>query len=252
MTLLRPTRRSTASHQRGDGRAYRAGSRVRSLSAGSDRGAWAGRGGLMLILDAGAFIAAERGNKSVAALVKRERQHGRAPLTNGSVVAQVWRGGTRQGTGPALAKLLAGSVESRSRLMILGRARWTTCSLPRRAPGRSRRLRDLPRSKDERAPTSLQATRPICWTCPSVWRDTCELIPGLRTEPTARPLAAAFRAGQLTRSPSRDEEAVVGEVVAAVDRGAVLAADHAQRRADPAGFRVVVRPGGGLAGSQVP
>ena len=32
----------------------------------------------------------------------------------------------------------------------------------------------------------------------------------------------------------RDQEAVVGEVVAAVDRGPVLAADHAQRGADPA------------------
>src|SRR6202043_3865118 len=47
----------------------------------------------MLILDAGAFIAAERGSKSVAALIKREREHGRVPLSNGAVVAQVWRGG---------------------------------------------------------------------------------------------------------------------------------------------------------------
>ena len=47
----------------------------------------------MLILDAGAFLAAERGDDDVAALVKRERKHGRVPLTNGGVVAQVWRGG---------------------------------------------------------------------------------------------------------------------------------------------------------------
>jgi hypothetical protein len=47
----------------------------------------------MLILDAGAFIAAESGNDDVAALVKRERKHGRVPLTNGGVIAQVWRGG---------------------------------------------------------------------------------------------------------------------------------------------------------------
>jgi hypothetical protein len=62
----------------------------------------------MLILDAGAFIAAERGSRSVAALVKRERAHGRVPLSNGAVVAQVWRGGT--GRQAPVAKLLA-SVE---------------------------------------------------------------------------------------------------------------------------------------------
>jgi hypothetical protein len=61
---------------------------------------------MMLILDAGAFIAAERGSKSIAALVKRERERGRAPLTNGSVVAQVWRGG--HGKQAPVAKLLAG------------------------------------------------------------------------------------------------------------------------------------------------
>jgi hypothetical protein len=62
----------------------------------------------MLILDAGAFIAVERGSKSVAALVKRERNQGRAPLTNGGVVAQVWRGGN--GRQAPVAKLMA-SVE---------------------------------------------------------------------------------------------------------------------------------------------
>ena len=59
----------------------------------------------MLILDAGAFIAAERGDREVVARVKRERRLGQAPLTNGSVVAQVWRGGT--GRQVPLAKLLA-------------------------------------------------------------------------------------------------------------------------------------------------
>src|ERR1700685_3651525 len=60
----------------------------------------------MLILDARAFIAAERGDDNVAALVKREREHERVPLTNGGVVAQVWRGGSgRQGP---VARLLAG------------------------------------------------------------------------------------------------------------------------------------------------
>jgi hypothetical protein len=59
----------------------------------------------MLILDAGAFIAAERGDDNVAALVKRERKHGRVPLTNGGVVAQVWRGGN--GKQVPIGRLLA-------------------------------------------------------------------------------------------------------------------------------------------------
>jgi hypothetical protein len=59
----------------------------------------------MLILDAGAFVAAERGNDDVAALVKRERKHGRVPLTNGGVIAQVWRGGN--GRQVPVARLLA-------------------------------------------------------------------------------------------------------------------------------------------------
>jgi hypothetical protein len=60
---------------------------------------------MMLVLDAGAFIAAERGNRDVVAWVKRERKFGRSPLTNGSVVAQVWRGGS--GKQVPVAKLLA-------------------------------------------------------------------------------------------------------------------------------------------------
>ena len=59
----------------------------------------------MLVLDAGAFIAAERGSKDVVALVKRERKRGRVPITNGSVVAQVWRGGA--GRQVTVARLLA-------------------------------------------------------------------------------------------------------------------------------------------------
>jgi len=48
----------------------------------------------MLVLDAGAFIAAERGTGDVAALIKNEFTSGRVPLTNGAVIAQIWRGGT--------------------------------------------------------------------------------------------------------------------------------------------------------------
>jgi len=59
----------------------------------------------MLILDAGAFIAAERSDREVVARVKRESRLGRVPLTNGSVVAQVWRGGN--GKQVPVARLLA-------------------------------------------------------------------------------------------------------------------------------------------------
>ena len=61
----------------------------------------------MLILDAGAFVAAERGDRDVVALVKRERLAGRPPVTNGGVVAQVWRGG--RGRQVPVARLLAGT-----------------------------------------------------------------------------------------------------------------------------------------------
>jgi hypothetical protein len=60
----------------------------------------------MLVLDAGAFVAVERGDRDVVALVKRERLSGRAPVTNGGVVGQVWRGG--RGKQVPLARLLAG------------------------------------------------------------------------------------------------------------------------------------------------
>ncbi len=61
----------------------------------------------MLVLDAGAFLAAERGDRDVVALVKRERLAGRPPVTSGGVVAQVWRGG--QGRQAGVARLLAGT-----------------------------------------------------------------------------------------------------------------------------------------------
>ena len=58
------------------------------------------------MLDAGAFVAVERGDRGVVALIKRERLAGRAPLSHGGVVAQVWRGGT--GRQAPVARLLAG------------------------------------------------------------------------------------------------------------------------------------------------
>jgi hypothetical protein len=59
-----------------------------------------------VVLDAGAFVAVERGDRDVIAIVKRERLAERAPLTSGGVVGQVWRGG--HGRQAVLARLLAG------------------------------------------------------------------------------------------------------------------------------------------------
>jgi hypothetical protein len=61
---------------------------------------------MSLLLDAGAFLAVEQGDRDVVALVKRERLAQRAPLSHGGVVAQVWRGGP--GRQADLARLLAG------------------------------------------------------------------------------------------------------------------------------------------------
>lgn len=61
---------------------------------------------MSIVFDAGALLAIERGDRDIAALIKRERQEGRAPLTHGGVVGQVWRGG--QGRQANLARLLPG------------------------------------------------------------------------------------------------------------------------------------------------
>ncbi len=61
---------------------------------------------MSLLLDAGAFVAVERGDRDIVALVKRERLASRSPITHGGVVAQVWRGGA--GGQAEVARLLAG------------------------------------------------------------------------------------------------------------------------------------------------
>jgi hypothetical protein len=60
----------------------------------------------MLVLDAGAFAAVERGSRDVVALIKRERLARRSPVTSG-VVAQLWRNGS--GRQVPVARLLAGT-----------------------------------------------------------------------------------------------------------------------------------------------
>jgi hypothetical protein len=51
---------------------------------------------LKLVLDAGAFIAFERGDRMIAALLKRELLGRRLPRTHGGVVGQIWRADARQ------------------------------------------------------------------------------------------------------------------------------------------------------------
>ncbi len=62
---------------------------------------------MSLVLDAGAFLAVERRNREVLALLRREHGKGRPPATHGGVVGQVWRGGPRQ---VLLARLLPAVV----------------------------------------------------------------------------------------------------------------------------------------------
>lgn len=61
---------------------------------------------MSVVLDAGALLAVERGDRDMIALIKRERQENRAPLTHGGVIGQVWRGG--RGRQANLARLLPG------------------------------------------------------------------------------------------------------------------------------------------------
>jgi hypothetical protein len=57
-----------------------------------------------LVLDSGALVAVERGDRDAAALIKQELLAGRAPVTHGGVIGQVWRGGARRQAN--LARLL--------------------------------------------------------------------------------------------------------------------------------------------------
>lgn len=59
---------------------------------------------MSIVLDAGAFVAVERGDRDIVAIIKRERLAGRGPLSSGGVVGQVWRGG--HGRQATLARLL--------------------------------------------------------------------------------------------------------------------------------------------------
>jgi hypothetical protein len=81
----------------------------------------------MLVLDAGAFIAFERGDRMVAALLKAELQAQRRPRTHGGVVGQIWRAGARQARTARLlqaTEVVALDVELGRRAgLLLGRTR---------------------------------------------------------------------------------------------------------------------------------
>ncbi|MGQ0623740.1 MAG: twitching motility protein PilT [Sporichthyaceae bacterium] len=49
---------------------------------------------MTLILDAGALVALERGDRESWALVNTEAATGRKAVTHGGVLAQIWRGGS--------------------------------------------------------------------------------------------------------------------------------------------------------------
>jgi hypothetical protein len=81
-----------------------------------------------LVLDAGALVAVERADRETVALIKQELLAGRAPITHGGIIGQVWRGGA--GRQASLARLLPGldvaSLDDslgRRAGVLLGRAR---------------------------------------------------------------------------------------------------------------------------------
>ncbi len=63
---------------------------------------------MTLVLDAGALLAYERGDRTVQAFLERASRNGNEVLTTTGAVAQVWRNGTRQAR---LARLLRGVLE---------------------------------------------------------------------------------------------------------------------------------------------
>jgi hypothetical protein len=72
-----------------------------------------------LILDSGALIALERGERAMWRRLKAAHLEGEVPLTHGGVIGQVWRkGGTRQ---TRLSMALAG-IDVRALDLSLGRS----------------------------------------------------------------------------------------------------------------------------------
>ena len=83
---------------------------------------------MSLVLDAGALLAAERGDRDTIALLKQELLARRIPLTHGGVVGQTWRGGSGRQARlarllPALEIIAIDETLGRRVGVLLGRAR---------------------------------------------------------------------------------------------------------------------------------
>lgn len=83
---------------------------------------------MSLVLDAGALLAVEKGDRDVVALLKQALMSAEVPLTHGGIVGQVWRGGG--GRQALLARLLPaldvrplGAELGRRAGVLLGRTR---------------------------------------------------------------------------------------------------------------------------------
>jgi hypothetical protein len=81
-----------------------------------------------LILDSGALLAVERGDRDTVALIKQELLAGRVPITHGGIVGQVWRGGARRQAVlarllPALAVTALDDTLGRRAGVLLGKTR---------------------------------------------------------------------------------------------------------------------------------
>ena len=83
---------------------------------------------MSLLLDAGAFVAMERGDRFTAARVSSELLARRTPITHGGVIGQVWRSGA--GRQARIAKLVPAleiapldAALGRRAGVLLGRAR---------------------------------------------------------------------------------------------------------------------------------
>jgi hypothetical protein len=81
-----------------------------------------------MVLDAGAFVSVERGDRHVLALLKIEALAERLPLTHGGVIGQIWRGSAGRQT--TVARLLRGvhvealdDATGRRAGVLLGRSR---------------------------------------------------------------------------------------------------------------------------------
>jgi hypothetical protein len=71
-----------------------------------------------VLLDAGALVAIERGDREMLGIIQRESDAGLLTITHGGVLGQVWRGGARRQA--RLARALAG-IEVRAIDAELGR-----------------------------------------------------------------------------------------------------------------------------------